>query len=1084
MRLRDDDYAAYSFYRTEIGEAAAPSPLSSDQLLSVCLSQGDAKATLKFLIIQIHPTGSSASVVPPMQMPMPDATPTRRLPPIDTQLNRNRHSRDGSTSSASATTDRHTWSDVSHPESGSNTSYERQSQGQSAKGGPGSVGMGASGSSRSLQMHDTGAGGGAPSGSRMSSPSTHHYNPHSPIYQSQSSAQAGPSSSRPPQLPLGLGLGVAGVVDDDMDEATRALIAQLELEDQEAVRAEEERRRQMEADERIARQAQQNERDEWQAMQRQELEGSRRRQEQIERDEQRAVRSSCHACHLLTLAKYILLQRRRGTNDQRDMEAEEIRAAESDRARQDTPHSQNRREASTGRTSNFYNERREMQHQWMQMPQAQTSPGTWHQPTVADGPPPFQAQSHDRRPSGGRHPSNFSPVSRYDGRVPDARYDEMGMRTDGQRPGQGQGQSQAGQAGTLPNRQRMPHPYGHGTDASLQNARSMDNLRPMGPPQPPPQGRPPQAPRTHTPSGPFYYSPSAEDLRFPEQHRTGMGSVPFPSPRPGRQGSTTSGEWLPYPPHGSGSGSGSGNANSNGYEATSPRPNSFPEQLRSASSPQRRPSTAHEHTPPASARSDYYPPGADAPYFARRGSFESPPVTGRPFEDTVRRTSHSDVPDRESLLPYRTGRSERRNNTGDSDNNTVSSGFSESTVRPDEGTSTARQGELMSRWRRMVRDNEVQAPGGEEDEDEATLWITAPKKPASPSRPSLSISTNQPAPPSAPSASASGLTSTTADSATESEGESASRMHRAKSFAKPKGEAAWHFRPEPEALYADLDAIFPKVDLDKPIPVVDSTPSTPLEPAKEEAGLLPPPVHPTRQNDSRLPQSPKNDKDRDKVAPPPHHPAAGAAAAAAGAGAGPSAVSKFNKAENRKSIRSIAQGALKHSGIARYMGDKVFGKSSADKAVDKKSGHLWGNGAGVKNAEPPQLTSPSSSSKTVPHVEEVSEPEEAADSASHDAHDTLSVPGHGADVEAASFSWVKGQMIGRGSYGKVYIALNVLSGKMMAVKQVELMGNDGDVKQKEMVNALKGEIALLKDLSHPNIVQYLGTETSDTHLSM
>lgn len=195
-------------------------------------------------------------------------------------------------------------------------------------------------------------------------------------------------------------------------------------------------------------------------------------------------------------------------------------------------------------------------------------------------------------------------------------------------------------------------------------------------------------------------------------------------------------------------------------------------------------------------------------------------------------------------------------------------------------------------------------------------------------------------------------------------------------------------------------------------------------------------------------------------------------------------MSKFNKAENRKSIRSIAQGALKHSGIARYMGDKVFGKSSADKAVDKKSGHLWGNGAGVKNAEPPQLTSPSSSSKTVPHVEEVSEPEEAADSASHDAHDTLSVPGHGADVEAASFSWVKGQMIGRGSYGKVYIALNVLSGKMMAVKQVELMGNDGDVKQKEMVNALKGEIALLKDLSHPNIVQYLGTETSDTHLSM
>jgi mitogen-activated protein kinase kinase kinase len=273
MRLRDDDYSAYSFFRTEIGEAAAPSPLSSDQLLSVCLSEGDAKATLKFLIIQNHPTGSSASVVPPMQMP--EASTARRLPPIDTQLNRN--SKDGSTSSA--TTDRHAWSDASHPES--STSYERQS----GKGGS----IGASGSSRSLQD----AVGG--SGSRMNSPSTHHVNPHSPIYGHQQS-QAGPSSSRAPQSPLGLGLGVSGVVDDDMDDATRALIAQLELEDQEAARAEDERRRQMQEDERIARQAQQNERDEWQAMQRQELEGSRRRQEQIERDEQRAVSWSICGC--------------------------------------------------------------------------------------------------------------------------------------------------------------------------------------------------------------------------------------------------------------------------------------------------------------------------------------------------------------------------------------------------------------------------------------------------------------------------------------------------------------------------------------------------------------------------------------------------------------------------------------------------------------------------------------------------------------------------------------------------------------------------------------------------------------------
>ena len=249
MRLRDDDYAAYSFFRTEIGEQADPAPLSSDQLLQVCLSEGDAKATLKFLIIQNKPTGT-APVVPPMQMPMPD--PSRRLPPIDTQVNRN--SKDGSMSSA--TTDRNAWSEASHPES--NTSYERHSNSNKS--------IGPSGSSRSL--HET--------GSRLNSPSMQAY---SPVYN-----QAGPSS-RAPQSPRGLGL----ISDDGMDPDTRALIEQLTREDAETERAEQERRRQMVEDERIAREAQQNERDEWQAMQRQELEGSRRRQEQIERDEQRAV---------------------------------------------------------------------------------------------------------------------------------------------------------------------------------------------------------------------------------------------------------------------------------------------------------------------------------------------------------------------------------------------------------------------------------------------------------------------------------------------------------------------------------------------------------------------------------------------------------------------------------------------------------------------------------------------------------------------------------------------------------------------------------------------------------------------------
>jgi hypothetical protein len=47
----------------------------------------------------------------------------------------------------------------------------------------------------------------------------------------------------------------------------------------------------------------------------------------------------------------------------------------------------------------------------------------------------------------------------------------------------------------------------------------------------------------------------------------------------------------------------------------------------------------------------------------------------------------------------------------------------------------------------------------------------------------------------------------------------------------------------------------------------------------------------------------------------------------------------------------------------------------------------------------------------------------------------------------------------------------------MAVKQVELPATERDLhdrRQQGMVDALQSEIALLKDLYHPNIVQYLG----------
>lgn len=80
------------------------------------------------------------------------------------------------------------------------------------------------------------------------------------------------------------------------------------------------------------------------------------------------------------------------------------------------------------------------------------------------------------------------------------------------------------------------------------------------------------------------------------------------------------------------------------------------------------------------------------------------------------------------------------------------------------------------------------------------------------------------------------------------------------------------------------------------------------------------------------------------------------------------------------------------------------------------------------------------------------------------------------------FAWVKGGLIGKGTFGKVYLALNATTGEMMAVKQVEVPQTASDrssSRQKEVLEALRTEVETMKDLDHLNIVQYLGFEALD-----
>lgn len=86
-----------------------------------------------------------------------------------------------------------------------------------------------------------------------------------------------------------------------------------------------------------------------------------------------------------------------------------------------------------------------------------------------------------------------------------------------------------------------------------------------------------------------------------------------------------------------------------------------------------------------------------------------------------------------------------------------------------------------------------------------------------------------------------------------------------------------------------------------------------------------------------------------------------------------------------------------------------------------------------------------------------------------------------------NIKYMKGAMIGQGSFGTVYLALHALTGELMALKQVEMPSSSGthlDAKKNNMVEALKREIGLLRELKHPNIVQYLGSNSDEQHLNI
>jgi mitogen-activated protein kinase kinase kinase len=76
--------------------------------------------------------------------------------------------------------------------------------------------------------------------------------------------------------------------------------------------------------------------------------------------------------------------------------------------------------------------------------------------------------------------------------------------------------------------------------------------------------------------------------------------------------------------------------------------------------------------------------------------------------------------------------------------------------------------------------------------------------------------------------------------------------------------------------------------------------------------------------------------------------------------------------------------------------------------------------------------------------------------------------------------WTKGDNLGEGSYGSVWLALNGDTGELFALKEVRV--GSSDKHRDESIEQLEQEVDVLSRLVHPNIVRYIGITRQETAL--
>jgi mitogen-activated protein kinase kinase kinase len=270
----------------------------------------------------------------------------------------------------------------------------------------------------------------------------------------------------------------------------------------------------------------------------------------------------------------------------------------------------------------------------------------------------------------------------------------------------------------------------------------------------------------------------------------------------------------------------------------------------------------------------------------------------------------------------------------------------------------------------------------------------------------------------------------------------------------------WASRPTVENVVENLDEFFPGVDLDKPFMEEPGKGQTPTQTAPDSLrGRV---TYGTEGLELGLRQ--RNESDT--------------------LGSDESTL----KARDQAAVASIAQRQLgKSGGLSRMKSIReVAQRRNVDTEVPQRAPSIARPGPAVNHSQASGLQRRKSTKLWGANIVQI-KPKPGARLSTLDPIPQEEVPKEDAPKRSTTFKILRGQLIGKGTYGRVYLGMNATTGDFLAVKQVEVnqkaAGQDKD-RIKEMVAALDLEIDTMKDLEHPNIVQYLGCDRREFSISI